>query len=56
MSRTKLDENYMFKISIKIRFFDVSADIKILFFRVSVRYLELFDLCKIYELSKEKKE
>ena len=36
MDKTKLDETYIFGISIKIRFdFDKSIDIKIPFFRVS---------------------
>jgi hypothetical protein len=54
MGRTELDEIYIFEISIKILFFDVSIGIKIPFFRVSVtiepgrslltvRYHELFD-------------
>ena len=36
MGKSKLDETYIFKISIKMRFFDVTIVIKILFFRVSV--------------------
>jgi hypothetical protein len=36
MDVSKIDETYIFKISIKIHFFYVSIDIKILFFRVSV--------------------
>ena len=55
MGRTKLDETYIFKISIKSNSFDISIGIEIPFFRVSfsiepsrslltVRYNELFDL------------
>jgi hypothetical protein len=36
MDMSKLDETYIFKISIKSNSFDVSIDIKILLFRVSV--------------------
>ena len=36
MGKTRLDDIYIFKISIKIRFSDVSIGIKIQFFRVSV--------------------
>ena len=36
MGKTKLDETYIFKISIKIRFFDVTIGIKIPFFGVLV--------------------
>ena len=39
MGTTKLDETYIFKISIKIQFFYVSIGIKSSFFRVSV-YIE----------------
>ena len=35
MGKTKLDETYIFKIGIKIQFFDVTIGIKIHFFRVS---------------------
>jgi len=34
MTKTKYDETYIFEISMKIRFFDVSFSIKIPFFRV----------------------
>ena len=34
MGNTKLDETYIFKISIKMQFFDVDIGIKIPFFRV----------------------
>ena len=54
MDKTKLDEAYLFEISIKFNCFDASIGIKFLFFRVSitfepgrflltVRYHELFD-------------
>ena len=36
MGKTKLDETYIFKISIKCNSFDVAIDIKIQFFRVLV--------------------
>jgi len=36
MSKTKLDETYIFKISIKLIFFNVTIGIKIPFFRVPV--------------------
>ena len=36
MGITDLNETYIFKISIKMRFFDVTIGIKIPFFRVSV--------------------
>ena len=36
MGKTKLDETYIFKISIKYNSFDVGIDIKIQFFRVLV--------------------
>ena len=36
MGKTKLDETCVFKMSINFDSFDVSIDIKILFFRVSV--------------------
>ena len=36
MSKTKLDETYIFRISVKIFSFDVDIGIKILFFRVLV--------------------
>ena len=36
MDKDKLDEIYIFKISIKIQFFDVTIGIKIPFFRVLV--------------------
>ena len=35
MTKTKFDETYIFKISIKIRFFYISFSIEIPFFRVS---------------------
>ena len=35
MTKTKFDETYIFKISIKIQFFKVSLSIEIPFFRVS---------------------
>ena len=36
MGKTKLDETYIFEISIKMQFFYVAIDIKIQFFRVLV--------------------
>ena len=36
MGKSKLNETYIFKISIKMQFFDVAIVIKIPFFRVSV--------------------
>ena len=36
MGKTKLDETYIFKTSIKMRFFDIAIGIKIPFFRVLV--------------------
>ena len=36
MGNTKLDETYIFETSIKMRFFDVTIGVKILFFRVLV--------------------
>ena len=60
MGKTKLDETYIFKISIKFKFFYVSIGIKIQFFRVSftieqgpslliVCYHELFDFIPIVQ-------
>ena len=56
MSRIRLHETYIFKISIKFYSFDVPIGIKITSFRVSVavepghsllrvRYHELFEIC-----------
>jgi hypothetical protein len=56
MGKSKLDETYIFEISIKYDSFDVSIGIKIPFFRVSViiepvrplfivRYHELLKCC-----------
>ena len=67
MSRTKLDETYIFKISIKFNSFDVSNGIKVPFSRFSVaiepghslltvRYQELFENTKtflVYECVKD---
>ena len=38
MDKTKLDEAYIFEISIKFNCFDASIDIKFLFFRVSITF------------------